>query len=66
MVNSLECDIAAVYAPSMQWFSHDLEVTPRLIAWNDRRSEIPLRNGEVLVLTHDDAIVQTTREQRGR
>lgn len=65
LVNGAECDIAAVYAPGMQWFSPDLKVTPTLIPWRDDRAEIPLANGEVLVLTHDAAMAHTERKRAG-
>lgn len=65
MVNDLECDITAIYAPDMQWFSHDLKQQPAPITWRDGRAELPLRD-EVLVLTHDGKTVQTERQQRSK
>jgi hypothetical protein len=61
MINPLECDIVALYAPEMQWFSHDLERSPAPIVWKDGRAEIGLGNGERLTLTQDDATVHTER-----
>lgn len=61
MINPLECDIGALYAPEMQWFSHDLKRSPAPIVWNDGRAEIDLSHGERLVLIQDAATVRTER-----
>lgn len=66
MINPLECDIAALYAPEMQWFSHDLERSPAPIVWKDGRAEIGLTNGERLALTQDDVTVRTERTSIGK
>jgi hypothetical protein len=65
MVNPIECDISAVYAPNMLWFSHDLQQQPSPIPWRDGRAELPIRD-EVLILTHDGKIVRTERHVRVR
>jgi hypothetical protein len=49
----------------MLWFSPDLKVTPQPIAWSSDRAEIPLKNGEVLALTHDDEMAHTERKRTG-
>jgi hypothetical protein len=62
MINPLECDVTALYAPEMQWFSHDLKKPPAPIAWNDGRAEMDLGKGERLALLHDGATVRTERK----
>ena len=66
MLNTIECGISAVYAAGMLWFSPDLKVRPEPIRWNGERAEISLKKGEVLVLTHDEHMVHTTREETAR
>jgi hypothetical protein len=66
LLNEIECDVAADYAAGMLWFSPDLDLKPTPIPWRDRQAELSLRGREVLVLTHDGAVVSTSRKLRAK